>query len=85
MAGLKDAFGNIDLNYSLRDLIMKQPDFLHEETLLQYHSCRLLVGVGAIHPTADRAAARDAAAHRAVRVPALAAVRAKPADIHRAK
>ena len=41
MSGRKDAFLHIDLTYSLIDLISKQPDFLHEQTLLQYH-CALL-------------------------------------------
>ena len=41
MSGRKDEFLHIDLTYSLIDIISKQPDFLHEQTLLQYH-CALL-------------------------------------------
>ena len=49
MNGSRDNYGNINLQYSLLDLIQKLPDFAKEETLLQYHS--RLLGVKAIRST----------------------------------
>ena len=38
VGGKKDAFRNLDKEASLRQKLEKMPDFVSEETLLQYHA-----------------------------------------------
>ena len=41
VGGKKDAFGNLDKEPSPRQKIERMPDFVSEETLLQYHAQKL--------------------------------------------
>ena len=41
VGGKKDAFGNLDKESSLRQKMEQMPDFVSEETLLQYHAQKI--------------------------------------------